>query len=53
MTESSTIIKKKKSRTFLFVIKGGGIMVEAGVRNNLYGEIMEIKNDGLMAQVTM
>lgn len=28
-------------------------MVEAGVRNNLYGEIMDIKNDGLMAQVTM
>ena len=27
--------------------------MEAGVRNNLIGEIEEIKQDGLMAQITM
>jgi molybdopterin-binding protein len=27
--------------------------LEAGVRNNLHGEIAEIKTDNVMAQVTM
>jgi len=27
--------------------------LEAGVRNNVYGEIEEIKRDNVMAQVTM
>jgi molybdopterin-binding protein len=31
----------------------GGLHMEAGVRNNLIGKIIEIKEDGLMAQVTM
>ena len=31
----------------------GGEFLEAGVRNNIYGEIEEIKRDNLMAQVTM
>lgn len=28
-------------------------LMEAGVRNNLIGEIESIKQDGIMAQITM
>ena len=31
----------------------GGMKMEAGVRNNLFGQVEAIKQDGLMAQVTM
>lgn len=35
------------------MINRGGELMEAGVRNNINGEIEEIKTDNVMAQVSM
>lgn len=35
------------------MINWGGELMEAGVRNNINGEIEEIKTDNVMAQVSM
>ncbi|MGI6678958.1 MAG: hypothetical protein ACOX2Q_07870 [Dehalobacterium sp.] len=50
------VVRGKLNRKFKFnfiLIFNGGDLLEAGVRNNLFGEIENIKTDEIMAQVTM